>query len=162
MIFWPKTYQHADVKQSFNLWWPKAGFAPKAARAIKKSSVWRHRAYVFCRQRFICSHRARCDLLRRFLTCVEIHVHFVMHTSAYIDSLVIIRYWSLNKIVQSLLYTVHIPIHDNVTWTKLKWKIWKLRYRRVMAMQLIILVIWEEETEEDASGCIRYVTHEYQ
>ena len=23
----------------------KAGFAPKAARAIKKSSVWRHRAF---------------------------------------------------------------------------------------------------------------------
>ena len=45
---------------------------------------------------------------------------FVMYTSAYIYSLVIIRYWSLNKIVQSL-YTVHIPIHDNVTWTNLKW-----------------------------------------
>ena len=36
------------------------------------------------------------------------------------------------------------------------------RRRRVMAMQLIILTIWEEETEEDASGCIRYITNEYQ
>ena len=45
------------------VWWVsisaprRAGFAPKAARAIKKLSVWRHRVYVFCWQRFVCSHR---------------------------------------------------------------------------------------------------------
>ena len=103
----------------------KAGFAPKAARAIKKSSVWRHRAYVFCRQRFVCSHRARYDLLRIVLTCVEIHVHFVMYTSAYmyIDYLVIIiKYRSLNNIFQWLLHTVHIPMHDNVTMDEVEVK----------------------------------------
>ena len=120
------------IQLKWPVWQPaiksKAGFAPKAARAIKKSSVWRHRAYVFCRQRFVCSHRARCDLLRRFLTCVEIHVHFVMHTSAYIDSLVITRCWSLNNIVQSLLsgYILYIYlnmiIHDNVTMDEVEVK----------------------------------------
>ena len=92
----------------------------------------KNRQYGDRRHRFVCSHRARCDLLRRFLTCVEIHVHliFVMHTSAYIDSLVITRYWSLNNIVQSLLSGKHTYMYTwsymiMWQWTKLKWKIWK-------------------------------------
>ena len=95
---------------------------------------------IFCRQRFVCSHRARCDLLRRFLTCVEIHVHFVMYTSAYIDSL-IIKYCSV--------VVVYIPIYvyDNVTMDEVEVKNMEIaienvaRRRRVMAMQLIILSI---------------------
>ena len=59
-------------------------------------------------------------------------------------------------------------IRDNVTVDEVEVKNMEIaienvaRRRRMMAMQLIILAIWEEETEEDASGCIRYVTNEYQ
>ena len=75
------------------------------------------------------------------------HVYCVMYTSAYLDFLVIIKYWSLNKIVQSLLYTIHIPIHGNVTMDEVEVENMEIaienvaRRRRVMAMQLIILAI---------------------